>query len=122
MLKLQATCYITTDLFLVLERLLTCSLDFPKSGSSLLVVVYFFKMCFVSCLVADVMVGMGFNLEEIQESLAKMKYDEITATYLLLGRKASEVQVFGFGTGFVSSLRPLLLLLQLKALFIHSHS
>lgn len=41
---------------------------------------------------ADVMVGMGYNLEEIQESLAKMKYDEITATYLLLGRKASEVQ------------------------------
>lgn len=38
------------------------------------------------------MVGMGYNLEEIQESLAKMKYDEITATYLLLGRKAIEVQ------------------------------
>lgn len=38
------------------------------------------------------MVGMGYNLDKIQESLAKMKYDEITATYLLLGRKASEVQ------------------------------
>ncbi|XP_030628487.1 MAP/microtubule affinity-regulating kinase 3a isoform X2 [Chanos chanos] len=38
----------------------------------------------------DVMVGMGFSREEIQESLSKMKYDEITATYLLLGRKASE--------------------------------
>ncbi|XP_061890390.1 MAP/microtubule affinity-regulating kinase 3a isoform X4 [Entelurus aequoreus] len=39
----------------------------------------------------DVMVGMGYNMDEIQESLAKMKYDEITATYLLLGRKASEL-------------------------------
>uniref|UniRef100_A0A8C6TZS0 non-specific serine/threonine protein kinase n=1 Tax=Neogobius melanostomus TaxID=47308 RepID=A0A8C6TZS0_9GOBI len=35
----------------------------------------------------DVMVGMGYSLDEIQESLGKMKYDEITATYLLLGRK-----------------------------------
>ncbi|XP_031684751.1 MAP/microtubule affinity-regulating kinase 3 isoform X30 [Oncorhynchus kisutch] len=40
----------------------------------------------------DVMVGMGFSPEEIQESLAKMKYDEITATYLLLGRKSSELE------------------------------
>ncbi|XP_014066155.1 MAP/microtubule affinity-regulating kinase 3 isoform X11 [Salmo salar] len=40
----------------------------------------------------DVMVGMGFSPEDIQESLAKMKYDEITATYLLLGRKSSELE------------------------------
>ncbi|XP_052639241.1 MAP/microtubule affinity-regulating kinase 3 isoform X14 [Harpia harpyja] len=38
----------------------------------------------------DIMVGMGYSQEEIQESLSKMKYDEITATYLLLGRKSSE--------------------------------
>ncbi|XP_021257819.1 MAP/microtubule affinity-regulating kinase 3 isoform X7 [Numida meleagris] len=39
----------------------------------------------------DIMVGMGYSQEEIQESLSKMKYDEITATYLLLGRKSSEL-------------------------------
>lgn len=41
----------------------------------------------------DIMVGMGYSQEEIQESLSKMKYDEITATYLLLGRKSSEVRI-----------------------------
>uniref|UniRef100_A0A9J7XHQ5 non-specific serine/threonine protein kinase n=1 Tax=Cyprinus carpio carpio TaxID=630221 RepID=A0A9J7XHQ5_CYPCA len=38
----------------------------------------------------DVIVGMGFSREKIQESLSKMNYDEITAVYLLLGRKTSE--------------------------------
>ncbi|XP_035236864.1 MAP/microtubule affinity-regulating kinase 3a isoform X8 [Anguilla anguilla] len=40
----------------------------------------------------DIMVGMGYSREGIQESLARMKYDEITATYLLLGRKSSELE------------------------------
>ncbi|KAJ8288940.1 hypothetical protein COCON_G00015990 [Conger conger] len=40
----------------------------------------------------DIMVGMGYSRESIQESLARMKYDEITATYLLLGRKSSELE------------------------------
>ncbi|XP_069494225.1 MAP/microtubule affinity-regulating kinase 3 isoform X2 [Ambystoma mexicanum] len=39
----------------------------------------------------DIMMGMGYSKDEIQESLSKMKYDEITATYLLLGRKSSEL-------------------------------
>uniref|UniRef100_A0A673I911 non-specific serine/threonine protein kinase n=1 Tax=Sinocyclocheilus rhinocerous TaxID=307959 RepID=A0A673I911_9TELE len=39
----------------------------------------------------DVIEGMGFSREKIQESLSKMNYDEITAIYLLLGRKTSEV-------------------------------
>lgn len=47
-------------------------------------------MCFLC--VSDLMVGMGFSREELNDSLAKMKYDDITATYLLLGRKAAEVR------------------------------
>ncbi|XP_075968070.1 MAP/microtubule affinity-regulating kinase 4 isoform X4 [Anarhichas minor] len=35
----------------------------------------------------DVMVGMGFNRDEIRDSLSSQKYNEVTATYLLLGRK-----------------------------------
>ncbi|KAM4743227.1 MAP/microtubule affinity-regulating kinase 4 isoform 1-T1 [Anableps anableps] len=35
----------------------------------------------------DVIVGMGFDREEVRESLVKHKYNEITAMYLLLGRK-----------------------------------
>uniref|UniRef100_A0A672ZRK0 non-specific serine/threonine protein kinase n=1 Tax=Sphaeramia orbicularis TaxID=375764 RepID=A0A672ZRK0_9TELE len=38
----------------------------------------------------DVMVTMGYSREKINDSLTKMKYDDITATYLLLGRKAAE--------------------------------
>ncbi|XP_059354268.1 MAP/microtubule affinity-regulating kinase 3 isoform X3 [Carassius carassius] len=41
----------------------------------------------------DIMVGMGYSREEIHESLTRMKYDEITATYLLLGRKSTELDV-----------------------------
>lgn len=37
------------------------------------------------------MVTMGFSREEIHESLVNQKYDEVMATYLLLGRKPPEV-------------------------------
>ncbi|XP_013999289.1 MAP/microtubule affinity-regulating kinase 3 isoform X3 [Salmo salar] len=40
----------------------------------------------------DIMVGMGYTREEVTESLTRMKYDEITATYLLLGRKSTELE------------------------------
>ena len=33
------------------------------------------------------MVGMGFTRDEIRDSLVSQKYNEVTATYLLLGRK-----------------------------------
>lgn len=39
----------------------------------------------------DVIVGMGFSREKIHESLFKMNYDEVTAIYLLLGRKTHKV-------------------------------
>nr|XP_040025703.1 MAP/microtubule affinity-regulating kinase 3-like [Gasterosteus aculeatus aculeatus] len=39
------------------------------------------------------MVGMGYSREDINDSLTKMKYDDITAAYLLLGRHAAEAEV-----------------------------
>ncbi|XP_049598986.1 MAP/microtubule affinity-regulating kinase 4 isoform X2 [Syngnathus scovelli] len=38
----------------------------------------------------EVMVGMGFTPDEIKDSLLNQKYNEVTATYLLLGRKGDE--------------------------------
>ncbi|KAK1882533.1 MAP/microtubule affinity-regulating kinase 4 [Dissostichus eleginoides] len=38
----------------------------------------------------EVMVGMGFTPEEIKDALLNQKYNEVTATYLLLGRKGDE--------------------------------
>ncbi|XP_070805260.1 serine/threonine-protein kinase MARK1 isoform X7 [Pituophis catenifer annectens] len=38
----------------------------------------------------DIMVTMGFARDEIHDSLVNQKYDEVMATYLLLGRKPPE--------------------------------
>ncbi|MBN3310011.1 MARK4 kinase, partial [Amia calva] len=40
----------------------------------------------------EVMVGMGYSREEIKDALTNQKYNEITATYLLLGRKNNELE------------------------------
>uniref|UniRef100_W5NBZ0 non-specific serine/threonine protein kinase n=1 Tax=Lepisosteus oculatus TaxID=7918 RepID=W5NBZ0_LEPOC len=39
----------------------------------------------------EVMVGMGYSREQIKDALTKQKYNDITATYLLLGRKNNEL-------------------------------
>ncbi|XP_063159924.1 serine/threonine-protein kinase MARK1 isoform X5 [Candoia aspera] len=40
----------------------------------------------------DIMVTMGFARDEIHDSLVSQKYDEVMATYLLLGRKPPEFE------------------------------
>ena len=35
--------------------------------------------------------NMGYSRKEIEDSLSQNKYDDITATYLLLGRRTMEV-------------------------------
>lgn len=36
---------------------------------------------------------MGYSRAEIEESLSQAKYDDIFATYLLLGRKNNDVRI-----------------------------
>ena len=42
-------------------------------------------------LFADIMVNMGYSRKDVEDSLTQNKYDDITATYLLLGRRTAMV-------------------------------
>lgn len=44
----------------------------------------------------DIMVTMGFARDEINDALINQKYDEVMATYILLGRKPPEVSSLPF--------------------------
>lgn len=43
---------------------------------------------------AEALVCLGYNRQEIEFSLAEAKYDDVFATYLLLGRKSTDVSLF----------------------------
>ena len=43
------------------------------------------------CLFSDIMANMGYSRKDVEESLSQNKYDDITATYLLLGRRTAMV-------------------------------
>ena len=47
--------------------------------------------CVCVCVCADMMMSMGYNRKEIEESLFQQKYNDIMATYLLLARRGSDV-------------------------------
>lgn len=36
---------------------------------------------------------MGYNRQEIEDSLSQVRYDDVFATYLLLGRKSTDVSI-----------------------------
>lgn len=40
---------------------------------------------------AEALVAMGYNRQEIEDSLSQVRYDDVFATYLLLGRKSTDV-------------------------------
>lgn len=50
--------------------------------------MFLFSFKFIEALVA-----MGYNRQEIEESLSQVRYDDVFATYLLLGRKSTDVSV-----------------------------
>lgn len=46
----------------------------------------------------EALVAMGYNRQDIEESLTFTRYDDVFATYLLLGRKSTDVSFFLLST------------------------
>lgn len=42
----------------------------------------------------EALVAMGYNRQEIEDSLSQVRYDDVFATYLLLGRKSTDVSYY----------------------------
>ncbi|XP_014250001.1 serine/threonine-protein kinase MARK2-like isoform X7 [Cimex lectularius] len=53
----------------------------------------------------EALVGMGYTRMEIEDSLTQAKYDDVFATYLLLGRKSTDPESDGSRSGSSLSLR-----------------
>ncbi|XP_073995107.1 serine/threonine-protein kinase MARK2-like isoform X27 [Rhodnius prolixus] len=53
----------------------------------------------------EALVGMGYTRSEIEDSLTQAKYDDVFATYLLLGRKSTDPESDGSRSGSSLSLR-----------------
>ena len=43
----------------------------------------------------DILVGMGYNRSDVEESLRTAKFDDAYASYLLLGRRSTDVSSIG---------------------------
>lgn len=53
----------------------------------------------------EILAGMGYNRSEIEDSLKTQKYDDVFATYLLLGRRSTDLESDGSRSGSSLSLR-----------------
>lgn len=50
-----------------------------------------YVLTYCSFVFTEALVCLGYNRQEIEYSLAEAKYDDVFATYLLLGRKSTDV-------------------------------
>ncbi|XP_065563709.1 MAP/microtubule affinity-regulating kinase 3-like isoform X3 [Artemia franciscana] len=53
----------------------------------------------------EILLGMGYPRSDIEDSLKSQKYDDVFATYLLLGRRTSDLESDGSRSGSSLSLR-----------------